>query len=146
MFILVYFQGQLSHTLTMVYFHGRLAHIYSLWSIFKGDLPFWLGLPKIPSGNLELKSVFFLLARFELAKSVSLTRIGLFFKNKFPNGRVLLIFLSVPRSQQWFSFIISSMIFFSLFFFPFVLFCFVVVFFFKDFPVTNKNMCAMLWG
>jgi hypothetical protein len=57
MFILVYFQGQPSHTLTLVYFHERPAHIYSLWSIFKGDLPFWLGLPKIPSDNLELKSI-----------------------------------------------------------------------------------------
>jgi len=36
----VYFQGRPAHTLTLVYFHGRPAHTYSLWSIFKGDLPF----------------------------------------------------------------------------------------------------------
>jgi hypothetical protein len=27
------------HILTLVYFHGRPAHTYSLWSIFRGDLP-----------------------------------------------------------------------------------------------------------
>ncbi|KAJ6881554.1 hypothetical protein NC651_028216 [Populus alba x Populus x berolinensis] len=32
---LVYFQGRPAHTLTL----GRPAHTYSLWSIFKGDLP-----------------------------------------------------------------------------------------------------------
>ena len=31
------------HILIMVYFHGRPAHTYSRWSIFMGDLPFWLG-------------------------------------------------------------------------------------------------------
>ena len=40
------------HTLTVVYFQGRPAHTYSKWSIFRGDLPFWLGLPEIPSGDL----------------------------------------------------------------------------------------------
>jgi hypothetical protein len=27
----------------VVYFQGRPAHTYSRWSIFTGDLPFWLG-------------------------------------------------------------------------------------------------------
>jgi hypothetical protein len=57
MFSLVYFQGWPSHTLTLVYFHGRPTHTYSLWSIFRGNLPFWLGLPKILFGNREPKSV-----------------------------------------------------------------------------------------
>ena len=65
------FSGATAHTLTLVYFYGRPAHTYSLWfifrgnlptltrgSIFTGDLPFWLGLPKIPSGDLtRTKSV-----------------------------------------------------------------------------------------
>ena len=155
---MVYFHGRPVITLTLVYFHGRPTHKCSSWFIFKGDrpthlhwsvftgvlptythfglfkgdLPFWLSLPKIPSGNLELKSVFFLLARFELAKSMSLTltlvffcffenflMVG-FFSFFFPfqdhNNDYLLL------SAQWF--------FFSLSFFSF---CFVLFFFLRIF-------------
>ena len=109
----------------LAYFQGRPAHTLTR-SIFMSDLPINVH----PVGKVW---TCFLL----LSSSSSFW--------KFPNGRVLLIFLSVPRSQQWFSFIISSMIlFFFLFFFQS---CWTLFFFFlfEDFPVTNKNMCAMLW-
>ena len=51
----VYFHGRPALTLTLVYFHGQPTHACLSWSIFKGDLPFWLGLTKILFGHLEPK-------------------------------------------------------------------------------------------
>ena len=139
----------------MIYFQGRPALL--------------MGLPKIPSGNLEPKSVFFLLARFELAKSVSLTltlvplfSFLFFFENFLMVGFFSFFFLfqghnnnSLLLSTQWFFFLFF---FFFCFFFVFLFFfqsCwtfffFVFLFFFQScwnfFFVINKNMCAMLWG
>jgi len=36
---MVHFQGRPAHTLTLVYFHEWPAQTYSLWSIFRGELP-----------------------------------------------------------------------------------------------------------
>jgi len=38
---LVYFHEWSVYTLKLVYFHGQPAHTYSLWSIFRGDLPIY---------------------------------------------------------------------------------------------------------
>ena len=68
----VYFHGRPAHTLTLVYFHGRPAHTYSKWSIFKGDLPFWLGLHEIPSGDLTRTKIGVQLGQPEIPSSDSL--------------------------------------------------------------------------
>ena len=70
-----------------------------------------------------------------------MTRLIFSFLWDFPNSRVHLIFFTFQGHNHDFSVIISSMILFSFSFFFSIL-----LNFFEDFPVTNKNICAMLWG
>jgi len=103
------------HTLTLVYFHGRPAHTYSLWSIFKGTLPFRLGLPKISSKICVLPVGKVWTCSFFFENFLMVGFFSFFFPFQGYNNDSLLLL------AQWF---------FFLFFFFFLLFSILLDFFF----------------